>query len=76
MSKDDKMGESRAAAETARDAINDAIAAWRNAPENDKPEKAYLVLSQVGGRPGVKLENVTDAATAAEIRADYKKRKK
>lgn len=76
MSNDDKMGESRAAVTVAVTGINDAVSAWRNAAAIDKPEKAYVVLSHVGAHAGLKLESVVDAATAAQIRADYKKRKK
>lgn len=76
MSNDDKMGESRAAVAMAMDGIQHAIAMWRTAHAVEKGDKARDVLAHVGAHPGLKLEMVTDAATAAELRADFKKRSK
>lgn len=76
MQGDQKMGESRAAVAMAMDGIRHAIAMWRAAPDAEKGNKARDVLAHVGAHPGLKLESVTDAATAAQLRADFKKRSK
>ena len=72
----DKMGEGRAAATMAVEGVQDAIARWRAAYDSEKGEMAKNVLAHVGAHAGVKLENLVDAETAVQIRADFAARKK
>ena len=71
----DKTGERLAAAAAAVEGLQGAVASWRSAPDSEKGEKAFNVLAHVGAHAGVKLEDVVDADTAAQIRADFKQRK-
>ena len=67
----DKVGEGRAAVESATRGVADALVQWRNASDAEKGAKAQNVLAHVGSLSGMKLIDFIDKETAMQIKADF-----
>ena len=70
-SKDYRQG--REAQEIARRSFNNALEAWKKAPEKEKPKRALEVMSHVGSM-GLKLKDlIEDKKVVRAIKEDAQK---